>query len=105
MNKRDEAVKAWNDSLDLPADVEAGFIGEVIDLIIEATVEKVQEQVMHDSIEAALKIVDKRESLCKNAQPCPKCKTKQIQLIEHINQVIWKCRHCKYEWMNEEDNK
>ena len=50
------------------------------------------------SIKGAFESAEKREMLCKNAKPCPACGTKQVQLKEWIDEVVWKCRKCKHIW-------
>lgn len=40
----------------------------------------------------------KREALCKDAKPCPKCASKQVQLVEWVTAVLWRCRECKERW-------
>ena len=45
-------------------------------------------------------LAKKREEYCKNAKPCPKCGTNQIQLIGWgYNEAEWKCRFCKHRWI------
>lgn len=48
--------------------------------------------------------VIRRERLCENGPPpCPKCGEKhQIQLVNWISAIRWKCRMCKTEWLGEE---
>jgi len=42
---------------------------------------------------------DLRQELCKHAPTCPECKTDQVQLVEWIGEVKWKCRLCKTVFM------
>lgn len=45
-----------------------------------------------------------RAAICREAKPCPKCETKQVQLIsiaEAEGCSHWKCRHCKHKWVLE----
>jgi hypothetical protein len=38
---------------------------------------------------------ERRTELCRNVPPCPKCGSDQIQLVEWVNGVKWRCRSCK----------
>lgn len=51
-------------------------------------------------------LVEIRESYCRNAKPCPKCKTDQVQLTEYrASHANWKCRLCSHRWITKgEDN-
>ena len=47
----------------------------------------------------ALKLAARREHLGRNAIPCPKCNTRQIQLVDHICMPAkWKCRECRHKF-------
>lgn len=50
------------------------------------------------NLDFALSLANKRLKYCKDAKPCPKCGTDQVQLVSWINEVEWKCRYCKHEW-------
>ncbi|WP_415913237.1 hypothetical protein [Neptuniibacter sp. QD37_11] len=54
-------------------------------------------------IDAAKASNQKRVTLCKNPPRCPECDTPQVQLVEWINPVEWKCRHCKHKWSSPEE--
>lgn len=48
------------------------------------------------------RITKLRSAICKGATPCPKCETKQVQLIsiaEAEGCSHWKCRHCAHTWV------
>lgn len=51
-----------------------------------------------DLLRTALELTDKRETACKLVKPCPKCGTNQVQLVNWIDDIEWKCRHCKHIW-------
>lgn len=54
------------------------------------------------TIENALKLSIRRERLGKHSPVCWKCKTRQVQLISHINGIArWKCRHCNFKFVYE----
>ena len=46
-------------------------------------------------------LADKREQFCKDAKPCPKCETVQIQIIGWADKAKWRCRRCKHKWESE----
>jgi len=46
--------------------------------------------------------VDRRERYCALQLSCPKCQTKQIQLIGYQDDAEWKCRHCKFKFQTKE---
>ena len=39
---------------------------------------------------------ERRKELSRNVPPCPKCGSDQIQLVEWIGGVKWRCRRCKH---------
>ena len=49
-------------------------------------------------VKRAIELANKREEFCKNAKPCPKCNTDQVQIIGWFDNAHWKCRHCKHKW-------
>ena len=51
-------------------------------------------------IKALIRAV-RRERICKYAIPCPNCKTLQVQLIDANLPALWKCRHCKHQFIHE----
>ena len=51
-----------------------------------------------DWLAGAIALADKRENACKNAKPCPKCGTNQVQIIGWFDKAQWRCRHCKHVW-------
>lgn len=50
---------------------------------------------------AAERAAIRRERVCKHAPECPKCRTKQVQIIDCRPLAKWKCRHCKHTWRHE----
>ena len=51
---------------------------------------------LHELLAGALKLADRREHLGRNMPRCPKCDTKQVQLVSYsAAHAEWKCRHCK----------
>ena len=53
---------------------------------------------MDEIIEDAITISDKRLEAMKQAIPCPACGTDQVQLVNWIDNIEWKCRHCSNVW-------
>lgn len=49
-------------------------------------------------IDDALQFSARRMRICKQAPACPKCRTRQVQLINQLPLAEWKCRHCKHKW-------
>lgn len=47
-------------------------------------------------------VADRRERLCKNPPRCISCGHEQVQLLQWIRTVEWRCRICKHWW---KDNK
>ena len=46
-----------------------------------------------------LEMADRRESAAKQVTPCPKCGTKQVQLVSWDTSLLkMKCRHCKHKF-------
>ena len=53
-----------------------------------------QDKQINAIIKAAFKSADKRVEACKRTPLCDKCDSNQIQLVDWIERVEWKCRHC-----------
>lgn len=73
-------------------------ICESVDLIDNDVNDRVQ-----DAIDMALEDAEKREEFSKHSPACPMCGTRQVQLMDwinnkKINEADWKCRHCHCEW-------
>lgn len=54
--------------------------------------------VLHKDIinwEEVEKIVKRREDASKNVPCCPECGTYQVQLVSWVQELKYKCRHCK----------
>lgn len=54
--------------------------------------------VLHKDIinwEEVEKIVKRREDASKNIPHCPGCGTYQVQLVSWVQELKYKCRHCK----------
>ena len=49
----------------------------------------------------AISFANRRMNLCRRAPACPRCGTKQVQLINPLALARWKCRHCKTKWTYE----
>lgn len=47
-----------------------------------------------DLFDDAFKISNKRIEAMKKTPLCDKCDSNQIQLVDWIEKVEWKCRHC-----------
>lgn len=48
---------------------------------------------------SALEMVDRRERAAKQVEPCPKCGTIQVQMIDWSTDIIkMKCRSCKHKF-------
>lgn len=43
----------------------------------------------------------RRMRICKHAPTCPKCKTRQVQIIDCRMLAKWKCRECRHTWRHE----
>lgn len=56
---------------------------------------------MSNILTKALVLVNRRTRLCNKAPVCPKCNTKQIQLINSNLLAKWKCRFCKHIFIHE----
>lgn len=57
---------------------------------------------MESIIEQVHKLGMRRVRLCKGSVHCPKCQTKQVQLIDWFSKIAkWKCRECKYAFWHE----
>lgn len=74
--------------------------------------ESITDDVRDEIIEHAIELSNRRVWLCKNAPICPKCNTKQIQLIQWTSvdkSADWKCRKCRhpfsYEPLTDQDLK
>lgn len=52
-------------------------------------------------IQAALAAAKRRRRLNKRAPPCPKCRTRQVQLIDCRPLAKWRCRECRHIWRYE----
>lgn len=48
-----------------------------------------------DISDELLKSLNKRVELCKNVPPCPKCNSNDIQLVQWVSKIEWRCRTCK----------
>lgn len=49
-----------------------------------------------DMIDDVIAASNKRKELCKDSPLCDKCGTDQVQLVDWINGIEWKCRHCHH---------
>ena len=53
---------------------------------------------MEELIRDALRLADKREKACRSSPRCPVCAAEQVQLVDWISEIEWKCRHCGHKW-------
>lgn len=68
------------------------------------TIERALESNEPDMALCVEQVTKLRAAICREAKPCPKCETKQVQLIsiaETEGCSHWKCRHCKHKWVLE----
>lgn len=58
---------------------------------------------IHDPLLIPLLLAQRREQLCKQTPPCPKCgEVHQIQLQDWLNKPAkWRCRPCGHKWSHE----
>jgi|APEBP8051072433_1049376.scaffolds.fasta_scaffold00089_82 transposase-like protein len=56
---------------------------------------------MVDFLEVVDVLVARRHRIMKAAKhnPCPKCKSPQVELIGSMKVGRWKCRSCKHKWV------
>jgi hypothetical protein len=47
----------------------------------------------------------REQTMCvSRGKTCPQCGTDQIQLIEWIEKIKWRCRHCKHKFEGTTDD-
>lgn len=50
-----------------------------------------------------MKVLDRRDFLCRNVPRCHRCDTNQVQLKHMDKPAEWKCRKCKLDFQEEPD--
>lgn len=86
---------------------EADKLHDAVSLLWEKLREDSDINSLHEEMN---KIADRRTYLGKMMNThelgCPKCTTRQVQLVGYANitPAKWKCRHCKHEFEWEPDN-